>query len=304
MVKKQKVFAEGERTIELYDGDVRISYDDKNHSYVKALRFPDGSYTDWQPTHGITAPLKLVPKEFLMPWAAKLSAYAALEWLVRNPAATGDVQTMLADVAAGVDKKDRWAFTKRHGKWLTPIKTAYRKSSQDGKDTGHWLHSAIEQFYNTNRGYKPSLTAGSVEQKLWKSFVEFDNFWKPTVDATEFFVYSKLFGYSGQGDMKGTMSGKKVIGDWKTTNRSEWNADGIDIEYFLQLGGLSQAEYEATGEWPDDVFIANFDKEGNEPRVCWASDFGMSPLDAAKAYIAFHNCYHLLEWWDYKFAKK
>jgi hypothetical protein len=291
-----------EKIVDLYDGDVRISYDDANHSYVRALKFPDGTYTDWQPTHGITAPLSMIPKAFLMPWAAKLSVYAALEWAVKNPGMGDEVLAMLDDVAKEKDKKERWPFTKRYGKWLTPIKTSYRKKSQAGKDAGHWLHTAIEIFYNSNRKVLPLITPEVAG--MWKSFTEFDNFWKPDVEQTEFFVYSKLFGYSGQGDVKGYISGKKVIGDWKTTNRSEFNPDGIDIDNFYQLGGLSQAEFERTGEWPDDVFIANLDKEGGDPRVVWASEFGMSPLDAAKAYIGVHNTYHLHEQWDYKFSKK
>lgn len=304
-MKKQKPApAPGEKLVELYDGDVRISYDDANHSYVKSLRFPDGEYTDWEPTHGITTPLKMIPKDFLMPWAAKLTAYAALEWFLTHENMAPEVMAMLDDVALGKDKTERWPFTKKYGKWLTPIKAAYKKSSQKGKDDGHWIHEAIELFYNSNRTTSPIVSPDTVEGRMWYSFTEFDNFWKPQVEQTEFFVYSKLFGYSGQGDMKGVMSGKRVILDWKSTNRSDFNREGIDVEYFFQLGGLAQAEYERTGSWPDDVGIANFDKEGGQPIVVMASEFGMSPLDAAKAYVSVHNVYHTWQLWGYKFEKR
>ena len=41
-----------------------------------------------------------------------------------------------------------------------------------------------------------------------------------------------------------------------------------------------------------DGVLANFDKKGGEPRVMWASDFGMSPQDCAKAYISCFNTFN------------
>ena len=100
------------------------------------------------------------------------------------------------------------------------------------------------------------------------------------------------------------MNGKRCIGDWKSTNRSAMNRDGISAEYFLQTGGLAQAEYERTGEWVEDIFIANFDKKGGEPRVVWASDFGVSPQDCARAYLSCFNTYHTLKDWEYKWSRR
>jgi hypothetical protein len=67
------------------------------------------------------------------------------------------------------------------------------------------------------------------------------------------------------------------------------NQDGISVEYFFQLGGLAQAEFERTGEWVDDLFVANFSKEGGEPRVIFASEFGMSPQ-------AYAGCTAIKDW--------
>jgi hypothetical protein len=278
---------------------VQIEFDEKAHSYVVAHKLTDGTFSDYRPTHGVTTPLIVVPKAFLQPWAAKEACYATLEWCANNQALAAEkIPELIVDLDNEMDKKARWAFTKKYP-WLSKLKSAYRNKSKVGQDLGTWLHESIEIYYNTNRKSLPIVTPDC--QGMWTSFKEFDNFFKPDAEECEFFVYSLLFGYSGQGDFRGQINGKYCIGDWKTTNRSEWNADGIDVEYFFQLGGLAQAEYERTGKWVDDVFIANFDKKGEEPRILFASDFGMSPQDCAKAYISCFNNYHTIKWWEEKF---
>lgn len=289
------------------------------HSYAKALQFADGTWTDFMPTHGITAPLGMVPMPFLKDWASKLGVYAALEWAYANPDMAGEVLALLDDVAAEKDKSDGtkegraqvYQFRKRYGKWLTPLKSAFKHASDEGKEMGTWLHEAIELYYRSGRTQVPILTPQVTP--MWECFLQFDNEHKFEADplgedgndGLEFFVYSILYGYSGQGDARGRMHGKRVIGDWKTTNRAEHNHfEGVVIDYFYQLGGLAQAEYERTGEWVDDVFIANFDKKGGEPVVIFASDFGASVQDCARTYVAFCNTYHAHQEWEYRFSKR
>lgn len=283
---------------------VNIDFDDKAHSYVIAHKLADGTFSDWKPTHGVTTPLVVVPKAFLQPWAAKEACYASLQFAAENMELIAEkVPELLDDIDKELDKTQRWAFVKKYP-WLSKLKSAYRTKSKTGQDLGSWLHESIENFYASGRKTLPIITPDC--EGMWKCFTEFDNFFKPKPDedGLEFFVYSLMFGYSGQGDFRGTINGKHCIGDWKTTNRSEWNADGIDTEYFFQLGGLAQAEFERTGTWVDDVFIANFDKKGGEPRVIFASEFGMSPQDCAKAYVSCFNNYHMIEHWHNKFKSR
>lgn len=293
-----------------FPGDkvVDIEFGEKAHSYVIAHKLADGTFSDYRPTHGITTPLSgehgVVPKPFLKPWAAKLGVYAALDWAYKNPHMQDTVNEMFVDLEQELDKEKPWQFRKKYSKWLTPLKTTYKTASDHGKEQGTWLHSAIELYYKSDRKELPILTEDVVP--MWSSFIEFDNYYKPKPDpdGLEFFVYSMMFGYSGQGDFKGEINGKWCIGDWKTTTRGSHSPDGISYDYFIQLGGLAQAEWERTGKWPDDVFIANFDKKGGEPKVLFASDLGMSPQDCAKAYIVCFNAYHVIKEVDYKFHKK
>jgi hypothetical protein len=288
------------------------------HSYVIAHKLADGDFTDFRPTHGITAPLVVVPKPFLKPWAAKLGVNAALEYMADHPELVDKLPQFLQDLEdyerktlneKGKTKVTYYRLNKLYP-WYKMMKAAPTRSSDLGKELGSWLHESIENYFVSNRKVKPIITQEC--QGMWDSFMMFDEFFEPVLAPTaeerraqcEFIVYSLMFGYSGQGDFKGYMNGKFCIGDWKSTNRSESNADGTSVEYFFQLGGLAQAEYERTGRWVDDLFISNFDKEGGEPRVTFASEFGMSPQDAARSYISCFNNYHTIEAWDYKFKKR
>lgn len=291
---------------------VDVQFDDVAHSYVVAHKLANGAFSDFRPTHGITAPLVVVYKEFLKPWAAKEAVHALLERIITEPRLVENVPQFFVDLEnyttnarfeTGKPVMSYYKFKKLYP-WYSEVKSAYKDKSNIGKELGTWLHSSIEHFYQSDRKELPIVTP-DVEG-MWDSFSEFDNFYKPIPDkdGLEFLVYSLMFGYSGQGDFRGQMSGKYCIGDWKSTNRSDFNSDGIDTEYFFQVGGLAQAEFERTGKWVEDLFIANFDKKGDEPRVIWASEFGMSPQDAARAYISCFNNYHMINTWDYKFRKR
>lgn len=292
--------------------EVDVQFDEVAHSYQVAHKI-NGSLTDYRPTHGITAPLAIVPKPFLTPWGAKMGVEALLDYMRSNPMSEDYLEQFFMDKhdydeetldIEGKKIMTYYRFAKKYP-WFAKVKGAYKMKAKEGQEIGTWLHQAIENYYRSKRKDIPKIELDE-EQRLWDSFMMFDNFFKPQAgdDGLEFLVYSLMFGYSGQGDFKGIMNGKSCIGDWKTTNRSIQNQDGISTEYFFQLGGLAQAEFERTGKWVDDLFIANFDKKGGEPRVIWASEFGMSPQDCARAYINCFNSYHMIETWDYKYRTK
>ena len=292
--------------------EVDVVFDEKAHTYNVAHKLDDGQFSDYRPTHGITAPLAVVPKAFLTPWGAKVGVEALLEYQVDHPMSSEFLSEFFVDKKA-YDTNERtedgkpvmsyYKFAKKYP-WFSKVKGAYKVKSKEGQEAGTWLHKAVENFYRTGRKDLPIITEET--QPVWDSFTMFDNFFKPTPDADglEFLVYSLLFGYSGQGDFRGTMSGKSVILDWKTTNRSQFNPEGISVDYFFQLGGLAQAEYERTGVWVDDLGAVNLDKQGEDPRVVMASEFGMSPQDCARAYISCFNTYHMIQNWDYKYGKR
>jgi hypothetical protein len=289
---------------------VEVVFDEVAHSYVVRHKLSDGQWSDYRPTHGATTPLEVVPKPFLVPWGSKLGAEGVLEQILIEPSIVTNIATFFHDkelmennvrLDNGKPAMSTYKFDKLYP-WFKKAKAYYKEKSTEGKELGTWLHKAIERYYLTGRTELPIITEET--QGMWDSFTQFDNFFKPKYERLEFLVYSLMFGYSGQGDFIGHMNGKYCIGDWKSTNRSYSNPDGISVEYFFQVGGLAQAEFERTGKWVDDLFVANFDKEGGEPRVIWASEFGASPQDCARAYISCFNNYHTIKEWDYKFSKR
>ena len=290
---------------------VRIQFDEIGHSYVVSQRLFDDEWTDWRPTHGITTPLAVVPHDFIKPWVAKEVSIAALVYARDHPQILEDLYDLEQDTLDYTHKvKDENGKTKmtyyRYNKkypYLKAIKKAPDTKSDESKELGTWLHAAIEEYYKSGRKTLPTNTA--FTQGMWDSFIQFDNYFKPTPDpdGLEFFVYSLQHGYSGQGDFRGKLFKGHVILDWKSTARSAQNPKGITVEYFYQLGGLALAEYERTGQWPDDVGIVNFSKDGEEPILVMASDVGFSVADCAKAYISCHNNYHMQTWYQSKFNR-
>lgn len=264
------------------------------HNYQVSTMFEDGTWSEPVPTHGVTTPLdRTVSKPFIKPWVAKVTSRVALE-TIKDMGLTvaelseflqklDDFENEVVDPATGRTKVTYYHM-KKHYPWYFEIKQAADRAAEDGKTAGTWLHENIQKFYESDRKHEPLLDPST--RGMWESFLKFDNMYKPKMGRSEFMVYSANFHYSGTADGEGVMSGKKFICDYKSTNRSKQNPMGITYENFYQLGGLAQAEFERTGEWPDDVCIINISKEGDDPIVLWASDWGMSPKELARRYIA------------------
>jgi hypothetical protein len=66
------------------------------HSYQKRIQLDNGTFSDFRPTHGITAPLITVPKPYLKRWAAKMSVNATLKYFLENPETGGTAAPILS----------------------------------------------------------------------------------------------------------------------------------------------------------------------------------------------------------------
>jgi hypothetical protein len=75
-----------------------------------------------------------------------------------------------------------------------------------------------------------------VIESVASAFEAFMKDWKPEITNIEMVLYSKQFNFAGTTDFVARIGGKLVIGDWKTTNTSRYNPDGIYSSYFAQLG--------------------------------------------------------------------
>ena len=143
---------------------VDVQFDEVAHSYVIAHKLANGEFSDFRPTHGITAPLEVVPKPFLTPWGAKEGVEVVVREFHDNPQIVEQLSQFYKDKEAmennerytdpksGKDKPvmSSYSFKKLYP-WFSKAKAAYKEKSKEGKEIGSWLHSAIETFYKSDR---------------------------------------------------------------------------------------------------------------------------------------------------------
>jgi len=106
---------------------------------------------------------------------------------------------------------------------------------------GAEFHNCVEQYLDT--GTFTVGLAGNVRTRItgmMASFVDWATGIDGVVHSTELKVISKLHTYSGTLDSVGTLDGKPIIWDWKTSSR-------IYPEMALQLTAYAQAYKEQVG---------------------------------------------------------
>src|SRR4051812_44846718 len=77
---------------------VDVEFDDKQHSYVVAHQLDGGGLSDYRPTHGVTTPLQMIPKDYLKKWVAKMCTNATLEYVANHPEVVDKLPDMLQDL--------------------------------------------------------------------------------------------------------------------------------------------------------------------------------------------------------------
>jgi hypothetical protein len=112
-------------------------------------------------------------------------------------------------------------------------------------EVGSEFHRCVEQYLDTGTftvsiggDFPSSCTARVVG--MMESFIDWAVNVDGIIDATELKVVSKLHTYSGTLDAVGTLDGKPIIFDWKTSSR-------IYDDMALQLAAYSQAYKEEKG---------------------------------------------------------
>lgn len=129
---------------------------------------------------------------------------------------------------------DKW-----HEKW-GPL--AERKTKIAGQ-IGDEFHRCVDQYLETgefaiSKDFSTSCSSRVVG--MMESFIEWATNIEGIVDATELKVISRLHTYSGTLDAVGTLDGKPIVFDWKTSSR-------IYPEMALQLSAYAQAYKEEKG---------------------------------------------------------
>ena len=160
---------------------------------------------------GVTSIVDMIPKPFLMYWAAKMVA----EWTADN---IGSYVQLLIDGQrdAAVDS----------------AKAAPRRSTGDAAKVGTAVHDYFEQYA---RGEAPKRVPLEV-QPFARHVAEFHDRYQPEYLHIEDTVWSDQHRYAGSFDWVAKIDGQLVMGDTKTTR------SGVHAEVALQLSAYAHAD--------------------------------------------------------------
>lgn len=187
---------------------------------------------------GVTSVLNMIPKPFLQPWAAKVTA----EWVADN---VGSFMQLLinGERQAAVDM----------------AKGSSRRSTKEAAETGTLVHDYFELYA---RGNAPKRVHPNV-QPFVKHIAEFHDKFQPEYLHLEDAVWSEEHRYAGSFDWVAKIDGEIVFGDTKTTK------SGVHAEVALQLSAYAHADFiikqdGTTAEMPkyDAGAVAHFRPEG------------------------------------------
>lgn len=188
----------------LYNGTVRLTFDEAKHSYA-------ASVDDGEPVlvPSVTQILKVIDKPALPRWAAKMVC-EHLQGALKPGEALDEVQI---------------------GNLLKEAKAAPWRRADDAANIGTIVHSFAEEWALGNRPPPPinkeARNAADAFVAWWES-----NDVKPLF--TERKIYCRSYGYAGTVDLIAEVNGEHIIADFKTST-------GIWPEYRLQLAAYQFA---------------------------------------------------------------
>lgn len=251
--------------------DVELTFNASDHKYLVSFKVGD-DWTTPKPTTGVTTYCGALSKDFLAPWAAKLAA----EYTLKKKGSQTDAVV------------------------LDEAKKQHKYAGDVGKRAGKLGHLYVEAKLKGKQVTMPSAESDKkIVQSVASAFEKFCEDWKPEFLEIEKVVYSKTHDYAGTADVVCKIGGKLIILDWKTTNTSRYNPDGIYASYFAQDGAYCLAYEEMTGEKVDELYIVNLPKDGGDYKMKRLEDIGLKKTDCQAYFLALKQAYELnqrFEW--------
>lgn len=255
--------------------DVELTFIEDTHKYLISFKIGE-DWTTPKPTTGVSTYCGALSKDFLAPWAAKLAAEYVL--------------------------KQKGAGTK--AMVLGEAKKQWRQAADSGARAGKLGHLYVEAKLTGRKVTMPTKDEDlKVVESVARAFEAFMEDWQPEIVEAEKVLYSKTHDYAGTCDFVAKIKGKLVIGDWKTTNTSRYNPDGLYATYFAQLGAYSLAYEEMTGEPIKELYAINLPKDGGEYKLRRLEDIGMSKTDAQAYFLALKQAYEINQKFEWSLGK-
>lgn len=255
--------------------DVDLTFVEDSHKYLVSFKVGE-DWTTPKPVTGVTTYCGALSKDFLAPWAAGLAA----EYVLANKGRESNAMV------------------------LDQAKKQHRLASDIGKRAGKLGHLYVEAKLKDREVVLPTNEADlKVVESVASAFEAFVKDWKPEFKEVEAVLYSKAHNYAGTCDFIATVKDKLVVGDWKTTNTSRYNPDGIYASYFAQLGAYSLAYEEMTGDKIQELYIVNLPKDGSEYKMRRLEDIGMTKTDAQAYFLSLKNAYEINQKFEWSLSK-
>ena len=261
--------------IELYDKTVQLDFIGESHKYLVSHKVGE-KWLEPKPTTGVTTYCNALSKDFIAPWAAKLAAEYVAENLSKGN------KTVVIDEA----------------------KNQHKVMADVGKRAGKLGHAYVEAKLLGRSVTMPSDEADvKVVESVKTAYEAFMKDWEPEIVGVESVLYSKAHDYAGTADLVCKIKGKLVILDWKTTNTSRYNPDGIYATYFAQLGAYCLAYEEMTGEKVDELWAVNLPKDGGEYKLRRLEDIGLTKADCQAYFLALKQAYEINQIFEWRNSK-
>ena len=249
-----------------YNDQLDFRYNEGEHKYTVSSLVEDKVWTTPKPVTGVTTICSIMNKEALVFWAAKTAAYYFRDNIT--------------------DLKNKVALAEE-------AKRAHLEVANAGKRAGSMGHELVEQLMLGKTTEPPE---DEVLLKQYKSIKDAFKHWRSDFDisplASETAVYSQKYDYAGTFDLAFELNDKVWLIDFKTSNSSYYNPDGIYAENFAQLGAYMIAAEEMLNVKIDECAIVNIPKDGGDYKMRSLSDLNLSKTDAKLYFLACLDLYN------------
>ena len=264
----------------IYNGTVKFTADHKaEHSYIvsKLVDKDKKLWTTPTPVVGVTTITGIIAKPALIGWSAKLAA----EYMRDNVTEIGQLVRRAEEA-----------------------KRAHIVASTAGKAAGSVGHNLVEALLQNEPFAMPSeKTALKAATSIRKAFLAWQADHPLKVVEVEKPAYSLAHNFAGKFDLLAEIDGKLVLIDFKTTNTSRYNPDGIYAENFAQLGAYLILIEEQMGVLVDEAVIVNLPKDGADYKTRSLVDLGVTKAEAKSYFLNAKGLYDLHQTVGFKLSK-
>lgn len=268
----------------IYNNTVDFDYQDKGHRYTVKKKVGE-AWTIPEPVVGTTTVTGIIHKPALMLWPMNEALkYIRTRWVEL------DLDELAHVLPAGYEGHTPYAIREDV---LVQAAQAHKKKSQYGKDAGKVGHGMVEALLKGEAPEKPSDDLLEAGMSIKTAFERYQEDFAPEMLHCEIPAYSLTHNFAGTVDDVSMIDGRVTVTDYKTTNPSYYNPDGIYAENFAQLGAYAILVEEMLELEVEEAQIVNLPKDGSDYKIKSLSDMGLTITDAKLYFLHALGLYNI-----------